>query len=333
MNLVSNLNSNTWSEFVAKHTEGNIFQTPEMYNVYKSTKNYEPHFIAVIENDQVLALQLTVIQRVFSSVLGELTTRAIIFGGPLVLNDDKKALDLLLNGYNDQIKKKAIYSDFRNQWDWENLIDIFSKYGFNYNEHLDILFDLTKGEELLWNEVNPKRRRGINKVIKSDVDFSIKEIDLSNKDLLNECYLILLEVYKRIKIPLHGIEFFKNAKKIHGDNLLAMGLFIGDEIIAVRFALCYGTKIYDWYAGAKDEYLKLRPNDILPWEMIKWGVKNDYKIYDFGGAGKPNIPYGVRDFKLTFGGRLVEFGRFKKIHKPIMMSLAKFGLAVYKLIK
>ena len=64
-----------------------------------------------------------------------------------------------------------------------------------------------------------------------------------------------------------------------------------------------------------------------------WGIDNNYEIFDFGGAGDPNKPYGVRDHKLKFSGELIEFGRFEKIHKPLMMKISKFGLKIYKKIK
>ena len=35
-----------WSEFVLNHPQGNIFQTPEMAEVYRRTKNYEPVTLA-----------------------------------------------------------------------------------------------------------------------------------------------------------------------------------------------------------------------------------------------------------------------------------------------
>ena len=38
-----------WSEFVYNHSHGNIFQTPEMAEVYKRTKNYEPVSLAVVD--------------------------------------------------------------------------------------------------------------------------------------------------------------------------------------------------------------------------------------------------------------------------------------------
>ena len=38
-----------WSEFVYNHPYGNIFQTPEMREVYERTKNYEPISLAVVD--------------------------------------------------------------------------------------------------------------------------------------------------------------------------------------------------------------------------------------------------------------------------------------------
>jgi len=45
--ITSILNPAQWSSFVYEHPNGNVFQTPEMYEVYENTKNYEPIFLAV----------------------------------------------------------------------------------------------------------------------------------------------------------------------------------------------------------------------------------------------------------------------------------------------
>lgn len=53
LRITTTLNSSQWSSFVYNHPNGNVFQTPEMYEVYKNTKNYEPVFLAVLdENDE-----------------------------------------------------------------------------------------------------------------------------------------------------------------------------------------------------------------------------------------------------------------------------------------
>lgn len=55
-----------------------------------------------------------------------------------------------------------------------------------------------------------------------------------------------------------------------------------------------------------------------------------YKTFDYGGAGEPNKPYGVRAFKQQMGGELVNFGRYEKIHRPIMYEFGKIGIKAMK---
>lgn len=85
-------------------------------------------------------------------------------------------------------------------------------------------------------------------------------------------------------------------------------------------------QIYDYYAGSLSSEYDKHPNDIIPWEIFKYYQKGGYLQFDFGGAGKPNIPYGVRDYKLKFGGELVNHGRYLFIHQQIFFLLLKLAL-------
>jgi len=98
--IVRELDNKRWSEFVSNHGNGNIFQTHEMYKVYKDTKKYEPVFLAVIDNDDdILGLLLAVIQREYSGFLGNFTARSIIYGGPLIRNENADVLNIILQEY------------------------------------------------------------------------------------------------------------------------------------------------------------------------------------------------------------------------------------------
>lgn len=327
----NNIDKKKWSDFVYNHPNGNIFQTPEMYEVYQNTKKYEPVFLAVVNNvGEISGTLLAVIQREHDGILGVFSSRSIIWGGPLIKDDDPDVLDKILKEYSKIIKGRAIYTQFRNLWGWGDSKEIFIKNGFEYEDHLDVIFDLNKSEDELLNEMSRNRKKGIRQSYKKGI--SINKINLTNEEMFTESYNTILDVYNRVKIPMPDVSFFKNAiYELHDKNLiLTLGAFVGDELIGVRIALCYKNMIYDWYAGAKDEYLNYRPNDVLPWEIIKWGVNNGYEIFDFGGAGKPGVPYGVRDYKLKFGGTLVNFGRFENVHKPLLMKLGKAGLNLYR---
>lgn len=46
--VTDSIDHEKWADFVYNHPHGNIFQTPEMREVYKRTKNYEPITLAAV---------------------------------------------------------------------------------------------------------------------------------------------------------------------------------------------------------------------------------------------------------------------------------------------
>lgn len=320
--------------FISNHPHGNIFQSAEMNHVYKRTKKYNSLFLIVQDKSQrILGLLVAVIQKEHSGLMGRLSARSIIHGGPLIRDNDPEILRLLLKEYDKTVKRGVIYSQFRNHWEWGNLKSIFKECGFVYQDHLNIYIDLTKSVDQLWKEVNSKRRNEIRRAKREGTKFSIKK----NESDLKKCYEILLEVYERAKLPLPGYDFFRNLYTLNTNNSNnKLEIFCAEykgEIIGCMLALVYENVIYDFFAGSRKEFYKKYPNDLIPWEVFKWAKENNYKIFDFGGAGKPNTPYGVRDYKKKFGGKFVNFGRFEKIHKPAMYQLGKIGLNLYQIIK
>jgi lipid II:glycine glycyltransferase (peptidoglycan interpeptide bridge formation enzyme) len=329
---ISQIDKKKWTNFVINHPNGNIFQSTYMYMVYKKTKNYQPIFLCVLDNqNNIFGLMVSVLQREFSNFIGNFTARSVIEGGPLIRDDNKKILDIILNEYNKLIGKRAIYTQFRNIWDWKNKKSIFETNGFIYQDHLDIINDLSISEDAILNEMHAKRRYGIRRAKNEGLSFKVSK-DLQD---LNECYNILKEVYTHAKLPIADFSLFKNLFEMTENNC-GLKLFCAtynNEIIGCMLALVYKDIIYDYYAGAYKEYYSKYPNDFIPFEVFKWGIKKGYRLFDFGGAGKPGVPYGVRKYKEQFGGKLINFGRYEKVHNHTFMIIGKIGLKVYKLIK
>ena len=332
MKIVFGLDEKKWNDFVYNHSKGSIFQTPYMAKVYKESEKNEPFFIAVVsEKYEILASLLAVIQKEYNGILGNLSSRAIIIGGPIIKNDNKEVLTYLLEHYNKHIKGRVIYTQIRNLYDQTELNDIISKFGFKYEEHLNILINLNKTEESLWKDVHTKRRNEIRRATKEGVNFKI----LNTLEALKVSYNILTEVYSRAKLPMPSFSHFKSLLDNSGDDFglrIAVAIY-KEEIVGCMLILIYKGTIYDYYAGSYSSFYKKYPNHLIPWEVFKWGKKNDFSIFDFGGAGKPNIPYGVRDYKKKFGGDFVNYGRFNNIHKKNIYIIAKFGFLLWKKIK
>jgi len=48
------------------------------------------------------------------------------------------------------------------------------------------------------------------------------------------------------------------------------------------------------------------------------------------GAGNPDIPYGVRDWKKQFGGEFVSFGRYIYLQHKLLYKIAEFIFTKYR---
>ncbi len=326
------LDRKTWSDFVYRHPHGNIFQTPEMYDVYKKTKNYDPVVVGVLSEDgEILAVLLAVIQSEYNGVLGALTRRSVIWGGPLVKDDNEDVHAAVLFDYDRLVGRTALYSQFRNLWDISRIKNKFFETKYVYEDHLNILIDLSKAEDVLWKEVHSKRRNEIRRARKEGT--CVKElVEIADVETM---YEILRGVYNSAKLPLADRTMFMAAFEI----LRPMGLcryfgaFNDGHLIGAICVLAYKEHLYDWYAGSLMQYFNKYPNDLLPWEVFRWGKENGYLMFDFGGAGKPGKKYGVRDYKKRFGGFFSNYGRFEKIHKPFEYKIARAGFKVWQFFK
>jgi lipid II:glycine glycyltransferase (peptidoglycan interpeptide bridge formation enzyme) len=97
------------------------------------------------------------------------------------------------------------------------------------------------------------------------------------------------------------------------------------QTIGVLTLLLYKDVVYYWYTGTLRSHARARAGDLLVWHAIQLGHSDGYGVLDFGGAGKPDEPYGVRDFKAKYGGELVDFGRDVWVPAPLRLRLATVG--------
>ena len=272
MELITNpklIDKNKWAEFVSNHPNGNIFQTYEMFEVYENTKNYKPIFVAIINNNKIESFLLAVIQKENYGLLSFLTSRSIIIGGPLIKDNDLNSLNSLLIEYNKLIKKKAIYTQFRNLWEWKKEEkEVFCKNGFNYEEHLDILINIRKSEDELLKEMHKGRRKNIGRAERIPLTFS----EIENSNDFEKCLVLIKQTYKRIKMPCPDLTLFNNASEILSNKFYLKKIIVKyqNEIIACRFILCYNKLIYDWYAGTNESHQDKYPNDFIVWKILQW---------------------------------------------------------------
>jgi len=329
--ITESIDREKWEDFVFNHPEGNIFQTCAMADVYRSTKNYEPISLAAVEPEsgELLAVLQAVIIRDAAGLIGSISSRSIINSGPLFIEGKRgfDALEKLLNYYEKFLNNRAIYTQVRNLWDTESSKETLNSLGYQYEHHLNYLVNLNRPEKEIWGDIHKPRRKGINRAEK--VGIEVRKI--TTRDEIKDCYKVIEETYKNVRLPLADISLLESAyDKLSSSGLIDFYLAtLEGEVVGSRVVLKYKGMVHDWYAGSKQEINYV--NEAVVWHMLSQYAGKE-KVFDFGGAGHPDKPYGVREFKKRFGGEEVNYGRYKKIHSRAREEVMKSGLKVYKAI-
>lgn len=331
MQIVRQLDPDVWHAFVEQHPQGQVFHTPEMFQVFSRAKGHHPTLWAVVEADQVLALLLPVQVTLWDGLLRRLTTRAVVYGSVLyeLSSRGEEALALLLHDYAKAARCEALFTELRNLSDLSAVQPVLSAAGFGYEEHLDYLIDLDKPVDEIMAGLARHTRKNIRGAIRKG-DVIIEEID--DRGQLSACYETLRKTYENAHVPLADRSLFEAAFDI----LVPTGMMtcmvarIEDIYAAISLDLFYKDIAYGWYGGTDRIYGSHNPNELLTWKVLEWAATHGYRVYDFGGAGKPDEEYGVRDFKAKFGGDLVCYGRNVCAHSPLLLRLSKVGYALYR---
>jgi serine/alanine adding enzyme len=332
MRIVQQLSKQPWRDFVDSNPMGNIFHTPEMFRVLTQAKRHKPSLWAVVGgNYRPLALMLPVQVTLMGGLLHQFTTRAIAYGSVLCASgpDGDQALEMLLQAYKKNTKNIVLFTELRNLSDLNHLQPVLNGQGFIYEDHLNYLIDLHRSPEAIMQSIGSRTRKNLRRALRRG-EVVIEEVNQREQVAL--CYELLRRTYAAAQVPLADQSLFEAAFDVlHPRGMVKFLLArIGDSYVAGSVELVYKDTIYGWYGGMDRAYSGSMPNELLLWHIFRWGAENGYKVYDFGGAGRPDEKYGVRDFKAKFGGELVCFGRNTYIPWPWLHRLGTWGYALYR---
>jgi len=179
-----------------------------------------------------------------------------------------------------------------------------------------LLLDLTKEEDVLFENIRKNVKYEINRCYKENVTISIytsEELKINNDETLNfeKMYnQMYMEKNMNTRLALNMIKKYIEADcftltKAISENgkTLAYHAYVSDEKTTRLLYSCSNFR-----SDTKEEKnLIARANKFLHWEDIKYFKKNDVKTYDFGGITSVEKPNGIDQFKMAFSGETTEY--------------------------
>jgi serine/alanine adding enzyme len=335
MRIVHSLEGTTWRRYVDEHPHGNVFHTPEMFQVFARAKGFEPTLWAAVDRTEgPLALLLPVQVTLLDGPMRRFTTRSVAYGSVLCAPDPegREALGMLLQTYGQEVDRSVLFTELRNLSDLGSVQTVLEQHRFLYEDHLNYLVDLNRPPEAVLQGFGRRTRKKIRRALRQG---EVRIEDVHGPEGVALCYELFEKSYAAAQVPLADRSLFESAfDLLYPSGMVRFLLaWIDDDCIAGSADLVFKDTIYGWYGGVDRCSSSYVPSELLMWHIVRWGAENGYRLYDFGGAGKPDEEYGVRDFKAKFGGELVCFGRNTYVHAPGRLALSKVGYKAYRNMK
>ena len=311
-----------WQKLIEASATATWFQTDEAYRFYQSVGGMQAFAYGVSEEDRLVGVVVGYTTQEMCTIKQHFTCRTIIYGGPLLADDaTDEEVAALLQAIR-RLGDKAIYIETRNFHDYSRWKAVFETNGFAYQSHLNYHVDTTT-IDLAQGNIGKHRW----KYIRLSMRDGAKIVENPTIEQVQAFYTILQDLYRtKVKTPLWSWEFFEQLYRVQHAKYILVEL--DGQIVGGTVCVCLpGKAVYEWYACGLDNCRDdIRPLSVAIWGEMQYAAENSYPLFDFMGAGKPDEPYGVRDFKAEFGGELVEHGRFLCIRKPLLYAIGKMGV-------
>ena len=162
-------------------------------------------------------------------------------------------------------------------------------------EKVMMILDLPEDPNEMWRGFEAKIRNQVRKASKCGVTAS-----WISKEGVADFYKIFAANMRDLGSPVHSRDFFAAVLDEFDDSAKIMLLRKDEEVIGGAVCLFFkGSMIVPW-ASSLREYFSLCPNNLLYWEMIRWGCTNGYQRFDFGRSSPGS---GTYRFKKQWGAR------------------------------
>ena len=276
-----NLNSDTdkWNLLVKKINDNNLCLA------------LSPHFGLILSELYKMDLE-------YYLILDKIEEIGLLVG--LKKNNKFYSMPVLSNGgiflfnnvkYNTHKLYKSFFS--KNKYKYEvKSFDKFSR--FCFSNKITVYKNLPHNQELLISNFKSKLRSQINKGYKNGLS-----IKINDHGAINDFYKIYSKNMHRLGTPVVGISYFLKFIQLYPtDKITFFTVYLKNKPIGASICFSYINFFEVMWASTNINYNKLNTNMILYYEMMKYAVNIEMKIFSFG---RSDVDSGSLKFKQQWG--------------------------------
>lgn len=179
---------------------------------------------------------------------------------------------------------------------------LFTRYSF--------MLPIDNSEEELLSKMHQKTRYNIGLAERKGV----RIVEDTTREGLEQYITLLNETTKRQQFYAHDNEYFRTMFEVLNKHRM-IHIFKAtyeEKILSIWMIFVFNQVLYYPYGASSREHRDVMANNLLCWEVIKFGKSRGCKKFDMWGSlgpdPNPKDPwFGFHKFKEGYGGELVQF--------------------------
>jgi FemAB-related protein (PEP-CTERM system-associated) len=287
ISLCQNGEGKLWDEFVHSCPEASHCHLSGWRRVIEKTYGHRSLYLWARDGDGVRGvLPLTLMGgRIFSRSLVSLP---FLDDGGICVCDEEARIALLQQALVLCEEQKAEILDLRHRH--PNTLALPGN-----GAKTTLVLDLIDDPERMWKGFDAKVRNQIRKAQKSELVAS-----WDGPQALEEFYEVFAQNMRDLGSPVHSKKLFIAIFEEFADSVKFMLVKKGNLTIGGAVCFLFKDTLQVPWASSRREYFSSCPNNLLYWEMIRWGCENGYRRFDFGRSSPGS---GTYRFKQQWGTR------------------------------
>ncbi len=279
-----------WDAFVQAHEHGSPFHLLAWRNSIRRIFGYEPRYLLAEEEGRIRAvLPLFLVSNPLTGRI-LLSTPFAVYGG--VLADGADARDAVRRAVEEAgAQERVQYIELRNAWDQQCLG--FSK----VQRYVTFTQELAGTEENLLETIPRKTRAAVRKSLK----FNFSSRPTRQVEPFAGLYLPNL---KRLGTPAFPLRHFRILLEEFRDGADIREMLLDGGLAAAVFVFYFRDQVLPYYGASDPNFHPQQPNNYMYWELMRWGLQNGYRLFDFGRSKTQES--GSFDFKAHWGMNMRE---------------------------
>jgi hypothetical protein len=182
-------------------------------------------------------------------------------------------------------------------------LESFTRYGFR-ERVLEgaVVLDLTQAPEAIFKQLDKKRRNCIRSAMRQPVEI----FEAAAEQDIAAFYAVYSRWFGTTRKKIDGqrlsFEFFQQRFRLKENVRVFLARSAGQVIAGVTLRFFPGGLVEYSNNSSLDEFLHLKPNDLLLWRAIEWACREGFPRMSLGGAHR---------FLREFGGTLTPVYRYR----------------------